>query len=159
MNLAPRKVLAAAAAAVALVAGQAAVTTAAAAPAQKSPLQQRIDSYVAEHPESRQIGTDKVKIPGGTLTVPAPGSTPPSTNAISCGSGWLCIQDGRGYRYDYYTCGYYSFSGIGDGVFNNNQTSGTRARFYNSDGSERWSHVAKGSGTASWTPVFGVRPC
>ncbi|MFI0240494.1 hypothetical protein [Streptomyces sp. NPDC016845] len=50
-------------------------------------------------------------------------------------------------------------AGIGDGEFNNNQTSGTRARFYNSNGTERWSNVAKDTGTASWTPVYHIRPC
>ncbi|WP_327411908.1 hypothetical protein [Streptomyces sp. NBC_01233] len=79
--------------------------------------------------------------------------------ALACNHGHLCIVDGRGYNYDYYRCGYYDFNGVGDGTFNNNQTSGTRARFYNQNGSERLSNVAKDTGTASWTPVFHIRPC
>ncbi|WP_256333048.1 hypothetical protein [Streptomyces sp. 2131.1] len=131
---------------------------------QAGQLQRQVDAALARDPEARQTSANTLAVPGGTVTLPAPGQTEtrrltsPAT-ALACGNGHLCITDGRGVNYDYYRCGYYDFNGIGDGTFNNNQTSGTRARFYNSDGSERWSHVAKGSGTASWTPVFHIRPC
>ncbi|MGW2897459.1 hypothetical protein ACWDAO_23335 [Streptomyces sp. NPDC001212] len=145
-------------AAATLVMGQVAVSSASAAPAETSRLQQKIDRYLEKHSEARQVGVNKVQIPGGTLTVADPGTTF-SAAAISCSSGWLCIQDGYGDRYDYYYCGYYDFWGIGDGVFNNNQTSGTVARFYNQNGSLRWTNTAKATGTASWTPVYHIRPC
>ncbi|OKJ68643.1 hypothetical protein [Streptomyces sp. CB02460] len=131
---------------------------------QAGALQRQVDAVRAQEPRARQTSANTLDIPGGTVTLPAPGQSEtrrlasPGT-ALACGNGHLCITDGRGVNYDYYRCGYYDFNGIGDGTFNNNQTSGTRARFYNSDGSERWSHVAKGTGTASWTPVFHIRPC
>ncbi|WP_406290455.1 hypothetical protein [Streptomyces sp. NBC_00209] len=131
---------------------------------QAGELQRQVDAVRAHEPRARQTSANTLDIPGGTITLPAPGQSEarglasPGT-ALACGNGHLCITDGRGVNYDYYRCGYYDFNGIGDGTFNNNQTSGTRARFYNSDGSERWSHVAKGTGTASWTPVFHIRPC
>ncbi|WP_260696765.1 hypothetical protein [Streptomyces sp. 130] len=131
---------------------------------QAGELQQRVDAVRAQEPRARQTSANTLAVPAGTVTIPAPGQAEtrnlasPGT-ALACANGHLCITDGRGYTYDYYYCGYYEFDGVGDGTFNNNQTSGTRARFYNSDGSERWSHVAKGTGTASWTPVFYVRPC
>ncbi|MGW1127989.1 hypothetical protein [Streptomyces sp. NPDC002526] len=131
---------------------------------QAGELQRQVDVVRAQEPRARQTSANTLDIPGGTVTLPAPGQSEtrdlasPRT-ALACGNGHLCITDGRGVNYDYYRCGYYDFNGIGDGTFNNNQTSGTRARFYNSDGSERWSHVAKGTGTASWTPVFHIRPC
>ncbi|MEU2249380.1 hypothetical protein [Streptomyces sp. NPDC019224] len=131
---------------------------------QAGQLQRQVDAALAQDPRARQTSANTLAIPGGTVTLPAPGQAEtrnlasPGT-ALACANGHLCITDGRGTNYDYYRCGYYDFNGVGDGTFNNNQTSGTRARFYNSDGSERWSHVAKGTGTASWTPVFHIRPC
>ncbi|MEU6933898.1 hypothetical protein AB0A05_32595 [Streptomyces sp. NPDC046374] len=131
---------------------------------QAGQLQRRVDAVLARDPQARQTSANTLAIPGGTATVPAPGQPEARDLAApdaprACNEGHLCITDGRGVNYDYYRCGYYDFNGIGDGTFNNNQTPGTRARFYNSDGSERWSHVAKGSGTASWTPVYHIRPC
>ncbi|MBW5485037.1 hypothetical protein [Streptomyces bambusae] len=123
---------------------------------QAAELQAEVDSVLAQQPGTRQIGANKLSMPGGTLTLPAPGSL---GAALACDNGHLCITDGQGKNYDYYYCGYYDFWGIGNGTFNNNQTWGTRARFYNENGSERWSNVAKDTGTASWTPVYHIRPC
>ncbi|MFE0351344.1 hypothetical protein [Streptomyces griseoluteus] len=39
------------------------------------------------------------------------------------------------------------------------QSSGTVARFYHENGTERWSSRAPQSGTPSWTPVWHIRPC
>ncbi|MFE4589146.1 hypothetical protein [Streptomyces laurentii] len=155
--MALRKGLAVAAASVAALVGVAAAT-ASATPASASAVQQQIDAYISTHPEARQIDADTLSIPGGTLTMPAPGFEPTGA-AISCSSGHLCVQDGHGHLWDYYYCGLYDFNGTGDGVFNNNQTSGTVAKFYNSDGSLRWTNTAKDTGTASWTPVYQIRPC
>ncbi|MFC8509852.1 hypothetical protein ACFU3J_29530 [Streptomyces sp. NPDC057411] len=131
---------------------------------QAGQLQRQVDAVLAQEPGARQTSANAFAIPGGTLTLPVPGRTETRDlaspdAALACNDGHLCIRDGRGVNYDYYRCGYYDFNGIGDGTFNNNQTPGTRARFYNSDGSERWSNVAKDSGTASWTPVYHIRPC
>ncbi|HZG06661.1 MAG TPA: hypothetical protein VE546_24365 [Streptomyces sp.] len=168
-----RKTLSMAVAAVALVASQLLAGSAAAAPSpdstttqngtkltatQAAQLQERVENYLDKHSEARRISADKLSIPGGTVTLAAPG-TNVGTTAISCSSGWLCIQDGYGDRYDYYYCGYYDFWGLGDGVFNNNQSSGTVARFYNNNGTLRWTNTAKDTGTASWTPVYHIRPC
>ena len=127
--------------------------------AQADRLQNRVEEFLDKHPDSKQIAAGKATIPGGTVTFAVPGATTASTAAITCGSGWLCIEDGYGNRYEYFKCGYYDFYGAGDGVFTNNQTSGTVARLFNHDGSLRWWHWAKGSGTASWTPVWHIRPC
>ncbi|MEU8762385.1 hypothetical protein [Streptomyces sp. NPDC048659] len=133
--------------------------------AQAGQLQRRVEAVLAEEPGARQTSANTLALPGGTATLPVPGQAEardlaaPDAPRAACNDGHLCITDGRGVNYDYYRCGYYDFNGIGDGTFNNNQTPGTRARFYNNDGSERWSHVAKGSGTANWTPVYHIRPC
>ncbi|UQX02358.1 hypothetical protein [Streptomyces sp. RerS4] len=131
---------------------------------QAGQLQREVDAVLAKDPQARQVSANKLTTAGGSMTLAVPGRTEtrdlasPDT-ALACNHGHLCITDGRGVNYDYYRCGYYDFGGIGDGTFNNNQTSGTRARFYNLDGSERWSNVAKDTGTASWTPVHHIRPC
>ncbi|MYU20509.1 hypothetical protein [Streptomyces sp. SID8352] len=158
--MSPRRMLAALTTAVALIAGLALAGTASAEPGQARSvrLQQRVDAYLAAHPEARRIAPNEIAIPGGSLTFAAPGRES-AASALACSNGHLCIQDGTGATYDYYHCGYYSFAGVGDGTFNNNQTSGTVAKFYNSDGSLRWSNTAKDTGTASWTPVYYIRPC
>ncbi|MEW1719334.1 hypothetical protein [Streptomyces sp. NPDC093109] len=182
-----RKLLAALTAAVALVAVPVVTTSASAAPAsapssagqaayaaqaveagltgqQAAGLQADVDAALARQVGARQVSANRIAFDGGSATLAAPGQSGARDLAApqaapSCANGYLCIIDGRGTRYEYYTCGYYSFSGIGDGTFNNNQTSGTVARFYNSDGSQRWTSTAKATGTASWTPVYYIRPC
>ncbi|RSS52925.1 hypothetical protein [Streptomyces sp. WAC06614] len=124
--------------------------------AEAGALQAEVDAVLARQPGTRQISANRLSMPGGTVTLPAPGAL---GAPLACANGHLCITDGQGRNYDYYHCGYYDFWGVGDGTFNNNQTWGTRARFYNENGSERWSNVAKDTGTASWTPVFHIRPC
>ncbi|MEW2117873.1 hypothetical protein AB0945_22330 [Streptomyces sp. NPDC005474] len=143
--------------AVALLMGSLAATSASAAPVGDAQLQKNVTAFKALHPAAKQIDADTLKIPGGTVTIP--GKDAANTAAISCSNLHLCIRDGNGNYYDFYNCGYFSFGGVGNGEFNNNQSSGTRARFYNSNGSERWSNVAKDTGTASWTPVYYIRPC
>jgi hypothetical protein len=147
-----------AAAVAALVGGTALAGTASAAPdARSAEVQAKVDAYLAEHPQSRQVSADTVTIDGGTLTFAAPGQA--DTRQPACDYGHLCIEDSYGDIYDYYECGYYEFDGLGDGTFNNNQTPGTTARFYNVDETLRWESTAPDSGTASWDPVFYVEPC
>ncbi|WP_121014428.1 hypothetical protein [Streptomyces sp. 3211.6] len=177
--MSPRRILAMMTATAALVAGPVLSAHASASPqsafseqaraagltaAQAAGLQRRADAILASDPRARQISANKLAIAGGELVLKAPGQTETRDlaapgQALACASGHLCIRDGQGSNYDYYYCGYYDFNGIGDGTFNNNQSTGTRARFYNQNGSERWSNVAKDTGTASWTPVYHIRPC
>jgi hypothetical protein len=122
-------------------------------------LQGKVDSVVRFTPGAKQVAPNKVSFPGGMITVNAEDKPVTDAQVQACGSGHLCLYSPGG-NYDFYYCGYYSTYRLwGDGTFNNNQTWGTRARFYNSNGSERWSNVAKDTGTASWSPVYYVRPC
>lgn len=160
----PRKTLAVLTASAALVGGTVLAGTATATAQQQSSgsqsqLQQQVDSYLAEDSGARQVSANKVAFKGGTVTFPADGQANSAVRAPSCRHGHLCIVDGRGKRYDYYRCGTYEFRGIGNGTFNNNQTSGTVARFYNRNGSLRWTNRAKDTGTANWTPVWKIKPC
>lgn len=165
MKKSPRKTLAVLTASAALVGGTVLAGTASAASQQASgsqvqaqQLQQQVDSYLSKDAGARQVAPNKVAFKGGTVTFPAPGQKS-SAKAPACRHGHLCIVDGRGKRYDYYRCGTYNFYGIGNGTFNNNQTRGTTARFYNRNGSLRWMNRAKDTGTASWTPVWKIKPC
>lgn len=160
----PRKTLAVLTASAALVGGTVLAGTATATAQQQSSgsqsqLQQQVDSYLAKDAGARQVSANKVAFKGGTVTFPADGQTNSAVRAPACAHGHLCIVDGRGKRYDYYRCGTYEFLGIGNGTFNNNQTSGTVARFYNRNGSLRWTNRAKDTGTANWTPVWKIKPC
>jgi hypothetical protein len=157
-----RKLLTTMIAVAALVAGPVMSGGASAAPGSAGDaarVQQKVDSYLAKHPTWRQVSPNKILMDGGSLTVAASTTSGATAALLACGNGHLCIQDGYGTLFDYYYCGYYDFYGAGDGTFNNNQYSGTTARFYNFDGTERWYNTAKDSGTASWTPVWHIRPC
>ncbi|MCX5376714.1 hypothetical protein [Streptomyces sp. NBC_00091] len=177
--MSPRRILAMMTATAALIAGPVLTAEASTSPqttfsqqtraagltaAQAAQLQQRVDTVLATDAQARQVSANKLTIAGGDLVLRAPGQretrdlAAPDA-ALACANGHLCIKDGTGSTYDYYYCGYYDFSGVGDGTFNNNQSSGTRARFYNQNGSERWSNVAKDTGTAAWSPVYHIRPC
>lgn len=177
--MAPRRILAMLTATAALIAGPVLTAQASTSPQntfdrqaraagltapQAAELRQRVGAVLASDPRARQISANKLSIAGGDLVLRAPGQSETRDlaapdQALACSDGHLCIRDGQGSNWDYYYCGYYDFGGIGDGTFNNNQSSGTRARFYNQNGSERWSNVAKDSGTATWTPVYHIRPC
>lgn len=124
-----------------------------------SVLQSKVDRVVERTPGAKQVAANKVSFPGGMITVNAKDKPVTAAQIQACAHEHLCLYSPGG-NYDFWKCGYYSaFSLWGNGTFNNNQTSGTRARFYNSDHSERWSNVAKDTGTASWSPVYYVRPC
>jgi hypothetical protein len=105
------------------------------------------------------VGGIALSTGASAATGPSAGTSQSTTAAPRCANGHLCIVDGRGKRYDYYKCGTYSFYGIGNGTFNNNQTRGTTARFYSRSGKLLWENRAKDTGTASWTKVWKVRPC
>ncbi|MFD9302939.1 hypothetical protein ACFWCB_09675 [Streptomyces sp. NPDC060048] len=133
--------------------------------AQAGRLQNKVDAYLADHTGSRQISANKLATEFGTVTVSAPGQAQARDLAapgvaLACGNGHLCITDGLGYYYDYYYCGLYNFNGVGIGSFNNNQTWGTKAWFYNSDRTIRFYHTAKGSSSnVDWSPVYFIKPC
>jgi hypothetical protein len=140
--------------------------------AQAEHLQTEVDGYVAKT-GGTQVSANKILIPGGDMVVRAPGQkvaqdlADPSAISpkLTCAYGHLCGAadgaGGNGATFDYYYCGYYELPGlVGDGHWINNQTSGTVAYFYNSDGSFRWATGgAYSTGTASWTPVWYVSPC
>ena len=104
----------------ALVTSPIAASAASAAPApdqQAVHLQQKVANYLAKHPDWRQVSPNKMTIPGGTMTVAAPGDQANVGYPWGCANGHLCIIDGYGNYFDYFYCGFYSFPGAGDGTF------------------------------------------
>ncbi|WP_181765645.1 hypothetical protein [Streptomyces albidus (ex Kaewkla and Franco 2022)] len=130
--------------------------------AQADSLQKRVDAVLDGQPGGRQVSATKVEYDGLTVTVDprSKSSTGKTTKAnLACGYGHLCITV-RGANFDFYKCQKWNVSNwYGDGTFENNQTPGTVARFYNQDGSERWHSVAYQKGTATWDPIYSLRPC
>ncbi|MEU6809147.1 hypothetical protein ABZ920_09090 [Streptomyces sp. NPDC046831] len=131
--------------------------TAASAPAG---VQQRVDAVLAAQPGGRQVAADKVHYDGLDVTVyPADQTRRAKAAALDCAYGYLCVNV-RGTVFKFYKCQTWAVSNwSGDGDFVNNQTPGTVARFYNKDGSVRWTSTAYQAGRATWDPIWSVRPC
>ena len=137
----------------ALLAGTAA--TAGADPS--SPLQDRVDRYLAGIPGSHQVAADQISIPGGYLTVGSAVRKP-------CSRGWLCV-----WKYDngfdsaqYYYCGTYALNNwIGYGGLENNQTEGTVSLFQDKNKKTLWKSVAYDfhDDVVNWTPIYYITPC
>ncbi|MET7619124.1 hypothetical protein [Streptomyces sp. NPDC005408] len=134
--------------------------------AQAKQLQAKVDSYLAKT-GGTQVSANKISFKGGEVLVGAAGQQRPSDLArpaaksaadIICYYGELCLTRGADWM-KLYRCGTYTMPWAGDGYFVNNQTTGTVARFLNSNKTERWSSRAYEQGTATWTPVYYVVPC
>jgi hypothetical protein len=140
-----------------VVAALAAVLAAFASPANAAPGSAGTQHGVQRisKPVSPQVSANTTLIPRETQTITAPGVHP----NIPCPYEWLCIRDGRGKVYLYTECREVPFDGLGVGQYNNNQTPGTRALFYNQNHTQRWWSVAPGQGTMDWTPIWWVKPC
>ncbi|WP_086840067.1 hypothetical protein [Amycolatopsis kentuckyensis] len=122
-----------------------------------SPLQNRVDRYLAEIPGSHQVAADKISIPGGYLTVG-------SAVRKACTPDWLCV-----WKYDngfdsaeYYYCGTYALHNwIGYGGLENNQTEGTVSLFQDENKKTLWKSVAYDfhNHVVYWTPIYYITPC
>ncbi|WP_406172855.1 hypothetical protein [Streptomyces sp. NBC_00996] len=127
--------------------------------AQATKLQQRVDAVLAGHPGGRQVSATQVKYDGLNVTVDPSGKNSTKSADLNCAYGHLCMTV-RGTNFDFYKCQTWTVSNwTGDGPFNNNQTPGTVAKFYNQDGSVRWTSTAYQSGTSTWDPIYSLRPC
>ncbi|MEV5362743.1 hypothetical protein AB0L12_08190 [Streptomyces cellulosae] len=146
-------------AATALVAGSSVAATAAPDPdgTRVTSLQQTAERVLGDDAKPVRVTADAVRYDGLTVTEAPKGKA--NTKALSCGYGHLCMIV-NGTKFDFYKCQTWELSNwTGDGPFTNNQTPGTVARFYNKDGSVRWTSTAYESGTATWDPIWSLRPC
>ncbi|WEO95770.1 hypothetical protein A6P39_017985 [Streptomyces sp. FXJ1.172] len=146
-------------AATALVAGSTVAAVAGTAPdgTRVTGVQQVADHVLAGHPKPLSSSAGQVRYDGLTLTKAPRGKA--AAKDLDCAYGHLCmLVDGT--KFDFYKCQTWTVQNwTGDGPFTNNQTPGTVARFYNQDGSVRWTSTAYEAGTASWDPVYSLRPC
>jgi hypothetical protein len=125
---------------------------------QATKLQQRVDTVLAGQPGGKQVSADEVKYDGLDVTVHT-NDAKATAAALDCDYGYLCMNV-RGTVFKFYKCQKWNVSNwYGDGPFVNNQTPGTVARFYNQDGSVRWTSTAYQSGAATWDPIYSLRPC
>ncbi|MFE5735624.1 hypothetical protein [Streptomyces celluloflavus] len=139
-------------AATAMAAG--ATITAQASPAENG-LQRQADALLPGHSRVRHVTADRVDYDGLTVTRP----TGKDKITLDCQEGHLCMLV-RGTKFDLYKCQTWQAQNwTGNGEFNNNQTPGTVAKFFNQNGSVRWTSTAKQVGTATWDPIYSIRPC
>jgi hypothetical protein len=132
-------------------------------------LQNQVDGYLAKL-GGRQVGINKIDLPGAVLLVPLPGEAgardldDPSIQSHECPYQYFCA-----YALDYYSgskllmfnCTNYTMPFAGVGSYINNQTSHTRAQFkdqnfvvIDTSGPATWAEPYY-----DWTPVFYVKPC
>ena len=141
-------------------------------------LQAEVDRYVAVT-GGTQVGPNRIDLDGrGVILVAIPGERQPrqlgqastvSPAASACthsGAAFhhFCAYSGTGFTgstIDMFSCGRYSIPWVGNGSWDNNQTTGVRARMYNSAGNLIFTtppaHSSDRSG--DWTHVFSVRNC
>ncbi len=111
---------------------------------------------LADAPKPLRVTADAVEYEGLTVT-----NAPVTKGAqdLACGYGHLCMLV-NGTKFDFYKCQTWNLTNwTGNGPFTNNQTPGTVAKFFNKDGSVRWTSTAYEAGTASWDPIWSLRPC
>lgn len=146
-------------AATALVVGSTVAASAATDPdgTRVTSTQQVAEEVLAGSPKPLRVTDDKVTYDGLTVTAAPKGQF--GTRDLACGYGHLCMIV-KGQKFDFYKCQKWNLSNwTGDGPFTNNQTPGTVAKFYNKDGSVRWTSTAYQAGTATWDPIYSLRPC
>lgn len=134
---------------------------------ERASLQKQVDQVLAHYPKGKQVSANKVQLNGGSVTLRAPGQKVAhnladgfkAKSAYTCNYGHLCMTV-HGHIKDFWKCQTWKlYNWTGDGVFVNNQTPGTVARFYNQDGSQRWSSTAYERGTATWDPIWKIKVC
>ncbi|MEU8731255.1 MULTISPECIES: hypothetical protein [Streptomyces] len=145
-------------AAAALAAGSTVAATAADDPdgTRVTGLQQKADQVLAGSPKPLRVTADAVEYRGLTVT-----DAPKTLGArdLACDYGHLCMIV-KDTKFDFYKCQTWNLTNwTGDGPFTNNQTPGTVAKFFNKDGSVRWTSEAYDAGTATWDPIWSLRPC
>ncbi|MEU6250204.1 hypothetical protein [Glycomyces sp. NPDC047010] len=128
---------------------------------QAAELQKRVDDVLASIPGGTQVSPTEIAYDGLDVTVdPFASESDYSAAAISCPANYFCINSPTT-NYRFYECKTWTLTNwIGTWPYNNNQTTGTVARAYASNGSTVvWSNTAKSSGNAYVTPWWYFRPC
>lgn len=138
--------------------------------AQASALQAEVEAEIADF-GGEQIAPNKVRLGKGvTLTVVVPGekyvralSQPVGVRA-ACQHLYFCAYPGTnftGNEISMFDCRGYQIPWVGNGSWDNNQSTGTRARMYGSGGALIYTTPGARSYdlVGSWTSIYSVRPC
>lgn len=140
--------------------------------AQAEKLQEKVDFYL-ERMGGTQVAINKVDLNGaGAVVIPLPGqdrahevSASGKASALyTCAYGHFCAYSDTYYKgsvIDMYYCQHYNMPWSGPGSWDNNQTTGTRARMedryhvttYTTPGARSWDP------TGNWTNPWYVVPC
>jgi hypothetical protein len=138
--------------------------------AQAKALQATVRARIAEL-GGEQIAPNKVRLTKDvTLTVVVPGEKyvreldQPVGTLAACNYYYFCAYSGTyfsGDQINMYSCRSYSIPWVGNGSWDNNQSTGTRARMYNSAGSLIYTTPGARSydNVGDWTSVYTVRNC
>ncbi|MGX4735628.1 hypothetical protein [Kitasatospora griseola] len=100
-----------------------------------------------------------------TISPSAPYFYAPDGTPSNCKDGYLCLSvwdytKGQWKVFTIYTCNHYSvINWLGDGYFDNRQTKGTTAKFYDQNGKEIWRTTAPQLGPTNWNPVWSFWSC
>ena len=124
-------------------------------------LQERVDAVLHAIPGGHQVSATEIDYDGMTAIVDpsynAQGPVAPAPPA--CSDGWFCINV-SGTAFAFFKCQLWDLSNwFGNAPFNNNQTPGTVARFYDQNFNVIWTNTAKATGTVNVTPFWHFRPC
>lgn len=143
--------------------------------AQAGQLQQEVNGFVGRY-GGTQAAINEVDFTGGSILFAIPGETYARDLTLTGSKGivpdvgtcsylYFCAFTGTGYsgtKISMYYCQFYdTFSLYGNGSWINNQTAGTRARFYDSNYRLIFTTPPAPSRSPSynWTPVYHIKPC
>ncbi|MFF5563401.1 peptidase inhibitor family I36 protein [Streptomyces sp. NPDC012623] len=140
---------------------------------QAEALRSEVTSRLAES-GGTQTGVNKIRLDSGAVMLLAvPGEERARDldseagkrgAAYVCSYGHMCAYSGvnfTGSVIDMYRCQDYPISWVGRGSWDNNQISGTRAKFKDANGAVGWTSPGAHStdANADWTWVYWVRNC
>lgn len=141
---------------------------------QAAALQKKVDGYLT-HLGGKQVAPNVIDLGGkGSVFVALPGEAHPRDLANGalydpCAGGgadpyYFCAYSGidwTGTSIAMYTCKSYTIPYAGNGSWDNNQSTGTKARMYNPSGTLIYTTLGARSydDVGNWTPVHTVRNC
>jgi hypothetical protein len=127
--------------------------------AQAHSLQSRVEQYLRTV-GGTQVSANKIDLNGtGELVLAAPGLA-----AATCYYGDMCVWSGQNFTGDFlakYICSRFYIPWTSTGSWRNNQTTGTRARFYDGNGSLWYTTPGAPVYDTSyyWGWVYSIIPC
>lgn len=136
--------------------------------AQAKELQATVDEYMTKT-GGVQVAVNKIQVPGADIYVVIPGEEVARDISVqapisACQYQHMCAYSGvnfTGSIIDMYSCGIYSIPWVGNGSWDNNQTTGSRAQFRDINGNVGYTSPGAHSLdlNAPWGWVYSIRNC